>query len=153
MKGFGASNTREECPNGEVRSGSCRSGEKRRMVKAALVHAALVRRDWHERDLKCRACRYLFDCGQECRAELSREPLHTPVFHSANGRSESALIWTKRCGGGEVPCRECHSAVRDPLGAALHAEQRPLALADPTTWRSEEFNKRSGRRAHEELEL
>jgi hypothetical protein len=58
MKGFGASNTREECPNGEVRSGSCRS-----------------------------------------------------------------------------------------------REQRPLALADPTTGRSEEFNKRSGRRAHEELEL
>jgi hypothetical protein len=139
MKWLGASNPCEESPNGEVRSGSCRSGEKRRMVKAALVHAALVR--------------YLFDCGQECLAELSCEPLHTSVLHSANGRSESALIWTKRCGGGEVPCRECHSAVRDPLGAALHAEQRPLALADPTTWRSEEFNKRSGRRAHEELEL
>jgi hypothetical protein len=56
MKGFGASNTREECPNGEVRSGSCRSREQRRMVKAALVHAALVGRDWHERDLKRCSC-------------------------------------------------------------------------------------------------
>ena len=111
MKGFGASNARKDCPNGEVRGGSCRSCEQRRMVKAALVHAALVRRDWHERDLKRRACRYLFDCGQECLAELSCESLHTPVFHGANGRTESAFVGAKRCGGGEVPRRQCHRAV------------------------------------------
>ena len=86
-------------------------------------------------------------------ASNTREPLHTPVFHGANGRTETALIWTKRCGSGEVPCRECHGAVRDPLGATLRAEQRPLALADPAAGRSEEFNQRRGCRAHEELEL
>jgi hypothetical protein len=56
MKGFSASNTREECPNWELRSGSCRGREQRRMVKAALVHTGLVRGDWHERDLKRCSC-------------------------------------------------------------------------------------------------
>jgi hypothetical protein len=81
------------------------------MVKAALVHAALVRGDWHERDLKRRACRYLFDGGQECLAELSCEPGHAPVFHGANGNTEAALIRAKRSCGGEVPRRQFRRAV------------------------------------------
>jgi hypothetical protein len=111
MEGFGSSNARKEPLNGEVRRGSCRIREQCRMVKASLVHAALVRRDWHERDLKCRACRYLFDCGQECHAKLARKSLHTPVFHGANGRTESAFVGAKRRSGGEVSCRQCHRSV------------------------------------------
>ncbi len=123
------------------------------VIEPPLMHTALVRWDRDERCLVRRVTRDACDCRAKCRTEFSRETWNAAVLGGADRRPEATFVWAECCGGAQASCGDQFWSRGDPQITTRLAEEGPLAVADATTLRREEFNHRGERAQHEALHV